>query len=163
MKKEAAPAKAEKAAPPPAAEKKEEAPKKPQHTGEQTELSRLEMRTGKILEISKHPEADKLYVEKIDLGEASGPRTIVSGLVEYLREDELLGKEVIVLANLKPSDGGYRAQACSCAPRTPTTPTRWCPWRPARAGGRAGHLRGPRRRAHGRGQPRLQGLRQGGP
>jgi len=102
MKKEAAPAKAEKAAPPPAAEKKEEAPKKPQHTGEQTELSRLEMRTGKILEISKHPEADKLYVEKIDLGEASGPRTIVSGLVEYLREDELLGKEVIVLANLKP-------------------------------------------------------------
>ncbi|TFJ87351.1 hypothetical protein NSK_001683 [Nannochloropsis salina CCMP1776] len=74
-----------------------EAPK-----GELTELSRLEIRTGKILEISLHPEADGLYVEKIDLGEADGPRTIVSGLVKYQTEEELLGREVVVLANLKP-------------------------------------------------------------
>jgi tRNA-binding EMAP/Myf-like protein len=33
-----------------------------------TELSRLEIRTGKIVEIGRHPEADGLYVEKIDLG-----------------------------------------------------------------------------------------------
>jgi hypothetical protein len=44
-----------------------EAPK-----GELTELSRLEIRTGKILEISLHPEADGLYVEKIDLGYVGG-------------------------------------------------------------------------------------------
>jgi len=69
---------------------------------QQSELSRLEMRTGKILEVARHPEAEKLYVEKIDLGEPGGPRTIVSGLVPHLREEELLGKEVIVLANLKP-------------------------------------------------------------
>ncbi|CAN0122068.1 unnamed protein product, partial [Heterosigma akashiwo] len=52
------------------------------------------MRTGKILEVARHPEAEKLYVEKIDLGEPGGPRTIVSGLVPHLREEELLGKEV---------------------------------------------------------------------
>lgn len=38
---------------------------------------RLDIRVGKIVEVSKHPDADSLYVEKIDLGEAV-PRTIVS-------------------------------------------------------------------------------------
>jgi tRNA-binding EMAP/Myf-like protein len=38
--------------------------------GELTELSRLEIRVGKILEISEHPDADSLYVEKIDTGDA---------------------------------------------------------------------------------------------
>lgn len=36
---------------------------------EVTELSRLEIRVGRILEIAKHPEADNLYVEKVDCGE----------------------------------------------------------------------------------------------
>ena len=36
---------------------------------EVTELSRLEIRVGKIIEIGKHPEADSLYVEKVDCGE----------------------------------------------------------------------------------------------
>jgi tRNA-binding EMAP/Myf-like protein len=35
---------------------------------ELTELSRLEIRVGKIIEIAKHPEADSLYVEKVDCG-----------------------------------------------------------------------------------------------
>ena len=36
------------------------------------------MKVGRIIEVSRHPDAEKLYVEKIDLGEPS-PRTIVSG------------------------------------------------------------------------------------
>jgi len=67
-----------------------------------TELSRLEIRKGRIVEISKHPEADTLYVEKVDCGESDGPRTIVSGLVEYCSEDDLLNRDVVVLCNLKP-------------------------------------------------------------
>jgi methionine--tRNA ligase beta chain len=67
-----------------------------------TELSRVEMRVGKILEVSKHPEADSLYVEKVDCGEESGPRTIVSGLVKYCTAEHLLNREVVVLMNLKP-------------------------------------------------------------
>lgn len=67
-----------------------------------TELSLLEIRVGKIVEIAKHPEADSLYVEKVDIGEATGPRTIVSGLVAYCKEENLLNRKVVVLCNLKP-------------------------------------------------------------
>ena len=70
--------------------------------GEVSELSRLEIRVGKIVEVSKHPEADSLYVEKVDVGEAEGPRTIVSGLVAYCTSEQLLNRNVVVLCNLKP-------------------------------------------------------------
>jgi methionine--tRNA ligase beta chain len=62
----------------------------------------LEIRIGKITQISKHLDGDSLYVEKVDLGEPSGPRTIVSGLVEYCTTDYLLNRNVVVLCNLKP-------------------------------------------------------------
>lgn len=67
-----------------------------------TELSRLEIRVGKIVEISKHPEAEQCYVEKVDCGEEEGPRTIVSGLVQFCSEESLLNRDVVVLCNLKP-------------------------------------------------------------
>jgi methionine--tRNA ligase beta chain len=66
------------------------------------ELSLLEIRVGKILEVDVHPEAENLFVEKVDMGEPDGPRTIVSGLVQFCTKEQLLNKEVIVLANLKP-------------------------------------------------------------
>lgn len=64
---------------------------------------RLDIRVGRIVEVSKHPEADALYVEKIDLGESLGPRTIVSGLVNFVPESEMLNRIVVVLCNLKPA------------------------------------------------------------
>lgn len=66
-----------------------------------TELSRLEMRVGKIIECDKHPDADTLYVEKVDVGEEE-PRTIVSGLVKFVPLEEMIGRSVVVLCNLKP-------------------------------------------------------------
>jgi hypothetical protein len=42
-----------------------------------------------------------LYVEQIDIGEPSGPRTIVSGLVKYVPLEEMQGRMVVVVANLK--------------------------------------------------------------
>lgn len=66
-----------------------------------TELSRLEMRVGRIVSVERHPDADSLYVEKIDVGEEE-PRTIVSGLVQYVPAEELDGRRVVVLCNLKP-------------------------------------------------------------
>jgi len=59
---------------------------------------------GKIVEVKRHPDADSLYVEKIDLGELSGPRTIVSGLVNFVPLEEMENRMVIVLANLKPAN-----------------------------------------------------------
>ena len=57
--------------------------------------ARLDMRVGKIVEVSRHPDAEKLYVEKIDLGEAV-PRTIVSGLVDFVPQEEMEGRMVVV-------------------------------------------------------------------
>lgn len=62
----------------------------------------LNLKVGQIISIEQHPDADKLYVEKIDIGE-SEPRQIVSGLKEYYTKEEMLNKKVIVVANLKPS------------------------------------------------------------
>lgn len=61
----------------------------------------LDMRVGRILRAWKHDEADSLYVEEVDIGEPE-PRIICSGLVKYIPLENLQGKKVIVLSNLKP-------------------------------------------------------------
>ncbi|KAJ8681572.1 hypothetical protein QAD02_017364 [Eretmocerus hayati] len=66
--------------------------------------SRLDIRIGKIVDVQRHPDADSLYIEKIDLGEDSGPRTIVSGLVNYVPIEEMKDRMVVVLANLKAAN-----------------------------------------------------------
>lgn len=69
-------------------------------------------------QISRHPDADSLYVEKIDLGatDPEGPRTIVSGLVNFCEEADLLGREVVVLCNLKPVS--MKVRGCRCFARS---------------------------------------------
>ncbi len=62
----------------------------------------IDLRVGLIVEVGPHPDAERLFVEKIDCGEAE-PRTIVSGLAEHYRPEDLLGKMVVVVANLKPA------------------------------------------------------------
>ena len=66
------------------------------------DFSSLNLRIGKIIEIDRHPEADKLYVEKIDVGEEK-PRQIVSGLRDFYDRNEMLNKKVVVVTNLKPA------------------------------------------------------------
>lgn len=66
------------------------------------DLDLLDIRVGKILRAWKHPEADSLYVEEVDVGEAEGPRTICSGLVKFVSQEALEGRSVVVLSNLKP-------------------------------------------------------------
>ena len=67
-----------------------------------TPLSQMEIRVGKIIEIDVHPEAENLFIEKVDVGEEEGPRTIVSGLVKFCKKEDLLNKNIVVLCNLKP-------------------------------------------------------------
>jgi methionine--tRNA ligase beta chain len=66
-------------------------------------IRRLDIRVGKILSAEQHPDADSLYVEKIDLGDAEGPRTIVSGLAKHIPLEDLQGRMCTVLCNLKPA------------------------------------------------------------
>lgn len=63
------------------------------------DFARLEMRVGKIVEVKRHENADKLYIVQVDVGE----RTLqtVTSLVPYYREEELMGKTVVVLCNLQ--------------------------------------------------------------
>lgn len=51
--------------------------------------------------VAKHPDADSLYVEQVDVGEAE-PRTIVSGLVNYMSIDEVKDKWIVVVVRLSP-------------------------------------------------------------
>lgn len=57
--------------------------------------------TAKIVKIERHPDAEKLYIETLDDGSGT-ERIILSGLVPYLTEEELLGKNIIIADNLKP-------------------------------------------------------------
>ncbi len=61
----------------------------------------VELRVGKIVSVSNHENADKLYVVAIDDGSESG-RTICAGLKEYYTAEEMVGKSVVFVANLKP-------------------------------------------------------------
>lgn len=67
------------------------------------DVGRLDMRVGRIVEVSRHPDADSLYVEKIDCGEPNGPRTVISGLVKYVPIEQMQNRMVVALCNLKPA------------------------------------------------------------
>ena len=61
--------------------------------------SRMTLRVGRITAVERHPKADKLYVETVDLG--GEVRQIVSGLVPYYEAHELEGRNVILVTNLQ--------------------------------------------------------------
>lgn len=61
----------------------------------------IRLRVAKITKVDRNPEAEKLYIEHLDDGTGTD-RIIQSGLVPYLREDELLGKHIILADNLAP-------------------------------------------------------------
>jgi methionine--tRNA ligase beta chain len=63
-------------------------------------ISALDIRVGKILNVKPHESADKLFVEEIDLGEDK-PRQIISGLRHFYKQEELQDRMVLVLCNLK--------------------------------------------------------------
>jgi methionyl-tRNA synthetase len=60
----------------------------------------IRLKVAKIVKVERHPKADKLYIETLDDGSGT-ERVIVSGLVPHYREEELLGKHIILVDNLK--------------------------------------------------------------
>ena len=66
------------------------------------ELDKVELKVGQIKEVSRVEKSDKLYKLLVDVGEED-LRTIVSGLVPFYKEEELLNKQVVVVTNLKPA------------------------------------------------------------
>ena len=84
--------------------KKVEAPKKEvvaKPLIEFGDFEKLDLGVGQIVEASKHPKADKLLVFKVDCGNGD-VRQIVSGIAKFYNPQDLIGKKVVVVKNLKP-------------------------------------------------------------
>ena len=70
--------------------------------GDGDPFSKIDLRVAKIIDIKDHPQADKLYMLQLDLG-ALGKRVIVAGMKAFYSKDEMLGKKIIIVSNLKPA------------------------------------------------------------
>ncbi|MCX8071142.1 MAG: methionine--tRNA ligase subunit beta [Candidatus Binatia bacterium] len=65
------------------------------------EFSKVELRVGTVLAAENHPNADRLLVLRVDLG--SEVRQIVAGIRAHYRPEELVGRQIVVVANLQPA------------------------------------------------------------
>jgi methionyl-tRNA synthetase len=84
--------------PEPKKEEKKEIPQKPEITID--DFDKVDLKVGQILECKKHPKADKLLVSQVKIG--TEVRQIVSGIAKHYKPEELVGRKVIVVTNLKP-------------------------------------------------------------
>ncbi|HUP13737.1 MAG TPA: methionine--tRNA ligase subunit beta, partial [Niastella sp.] len=87
----------------PAAPKAEEASAEPEALKAEIvydDFAKLDLRVGTIVAAEKVPKADKLLKLQVDLGFET--RTIVSGIAEHFKPEEITGKQVVVVANLAP-------------------------------------------------------------
>ena len=100
-------------------EKSDKAP--PSSTDTSIDVSKLDLRVGLIVSAKKHPDADKQYVEEVNVGDEDGKtRTVVSGLVNYMPVEAIQNRLAIFLCNLKPAKiRGVMSEAmliCACTP-----------------------------------------------
>jgi len=65
------------------------------------EFAKMDIRVGRVVEAERVAGAKKLVKVLVDLGEEK-PRQVVAGIAEYVNPESLLGKNVVVLANLEP-------------------------------------------------------------
>lgn len=64
------------------------------------DFKKLEIKVAQIKEVKPHPNADKLYILSIDVG--NGTKDIIAGIKEHYTEKELIGKKIAVVNNLEP-------------------------------------------------------------
>jgi len=64
------------------------------------DFAKVKLRIGRVLEATDHPNADKLVVLKVDLGDEQ--RQICAGLRGYYTSDQLIGRNIVVVTNLAP-------------------------------------------------------------
>jgi methionyl-tRNA synthetase len=88
-------------APKPSKKKAKKAAPLPEGAIEFSDFQKVQIKVGTVTAAEAHPKADRLLVLTVDLGEPE-PRTIVAGLAEVFSADQLLGQQVLVVANLAP-------------------------------------------------------------
>ncbi len=72
----------------------------PTDTIEFDDFAKVKLRVGRVVEASDHPNADKLLLLKVDLGDEQ--RQLCAGLRGHYTPEELVGRNIIVVANLAP-------------------------------------------------------------
>ena len=82
-------------------EKKQEKPAEAP-TGPFAAYRKMDIRVGTVISVEDHPDAEKLYILKIDMGEEQ-PRQIVTNLKTVYSRDQMLNRRLLVIANLKPA------------------------------------------------------------
>ena len=65
-------------------------------------FARVKLRTATVLSVELVPKSKKLYQIQVDVGEL-GKRQIVSGIAPYYTPEQLVGKQIVIVANLKPA------------------------------------------------------------
>ena len=76
---------------------------------------KVELRVGEVKVAERVPTADKLLRMEVDIGEEK-PRQLLAGLAEYYEPEKLIGRKVVVVANLKPRKmRGLESQGMICA------------------------------------------------
>ncbi|MDD5146675.1 MAG: methionine--tRNA ligase subunit beta [Candidatus Pacebacteria bacterium] len=66
------------------------------------DFQKIDLRVAKILEAERVKESEKLMKLQIDLGEELGKRQIVAGISQFYTPENLVGQQIIVVANLEP-------------------------------------------------------------
>ncbi len=66
------------------------------------DFKKLSLRVGVVVSAEDHPNADRLLILKVDIGEGA-PRQVVAGIKGSYQAADLVGKRVVVVANLKPA------------------------------------------------------------
>lgn len=68
------------------------------------DFAKLQFRVAEILSVEEHPNADKLYVLKVKVGPGENDvRQLVAGIRAHREKDTLIGKRIIMVANLEPA------------------------------------------------------------
>ena len=98
------------------------------------DFQKIALRIGIIVAADVHPNADRLLVLKVDVGEAA-PRQLVAGIKSAYQPADLIGKHVVVVANLKPAMlRGVESQGMVLAASDGSTLILLSPERPIRPG-----------------------------
>jgi methionyl-tRNA synthetase len=75
-----------------------------------TDFARIDLRVAEVKTAERIPKADKLLLLSVDVGEEK-PRTILAGIAQYYEPETLVGRKIVVVANLKPRKlRGYESQ-----------------------------------------------------
>ena len=96
-------------------EKSKQGEEKEEEFIEFDDFVKVELRVGEVLECEPVPKSEKLLKCKVDLGEEN-PRQILAGMAQYYSPEEMVGKKIVVVANLKPRKMmGMESQGMICA------------------------------------------------